>query len=155
GPPGAALAAAGAGAGAMAAGGPAAAASGRLWRRLVRPLGAQSRLFRAQRRTLDPAGPAGHHLGRLAAALGPAGGGAAAALAADRHRAARPVDLLVAPRQPRGAVPVALPRGASPRPAPRRHLGAALPFRRVVPLRLGSGGCHHRARGTAAIGADL
>ena len=55
---------------------------------------------------------------------------AALGLAAARHPAARVLDLLVAPRQPRMAVPVALPRGASSRPASRRHHRAALPFRR-------------------------
>src|SRR5437667_3638856 len=47
-----------------------------------------------------------------------------------RPRAARSMDLLVAPRQSRGPVALALPRHAPPRPRARHHLGASLSFRR-------------------------
>ena len=63
---------------------------------------------------------------------------------AARPRAARLLDLLVAPRQPRGAAAVALPPGPSPRRAARQHERAALPLRRGAALGAGARAGDHR-----------
>ena len=66
-----------------------------------------------------------------------------------RHRGAGILDLLVAPGQPRGSVPMAVSRGASPRPVPRHQHGRALSFRRSGAVGAGAGR-RDRAAGPAA-----
>src|SRR5437667_873379 len=115
-------------------------------RRRLAALGAQRRALACQYGALA---------GRRRTALG-LGGWARPALAPavverswrarPRPRAARSMDLLVAPRQSCDSIALALPRHASPRPRARHHLGAPLPFRRGAAV--GGGACrrHRSAR---------